>query len=61
MNGMGYKNMINPSEFRQAEFAHSRTGINQYVMIEQERSGMQIATDSPAASQYSEFHFVFLS
>src|SRR4030066_873349 len=44
------KNMIDHVELGQAEFAGPRTCVNQHVLIEQERGGAQIATDSAAAT-----------
>jgi len=50
------EDMVDHTQLGKTEFTHTGAGVDQHVVIEQERGGAQIATDSPAASQHSEFH-----
>jgi hypothetical protein len=51
--GMCDKYIINLSEFAKTQFTDPGARIDQYIIIEQKRGGVQITADSTAASQYS--------
>ena len=53
---MGHKDVVDHAHLGQAQVADAGTGIDQHIVIEQHRGGAQIAPDTAAAPQYSQFH-----
>src|SRR6266404_4854836 len=54
--GVSEEHMIDARKFVDTQITDASTRINQDVVVEQHRSGAQIATDAAAATEYSEFH-----
>ena len=50
------KDVIDRAHLGQTQITDAGTSIYQHVVIEQQRGGAQVAPDSAAASQYSQFH-----
>jgi hypothetical protein len=48
--------MIDHTHFSQAQITDTRTGIDQHIVIEQQRRGAQIAANPAATPEYSKFH-----
>jgi hypothetical protein len=56
---MGQKNMTNTLYFLYRHLADPGTGIDQNIVVDQERRGMTVRTDAPVVPQDSNFHALF--
>ncbi len=56
---MRQKNMVNASHFVKREISHPRTGINQQIMVKQERRGSAVFGNGSRTAEYTYFHEIF--
>ena len=50
------EHMVDDAHLGQAEIPQSGSGIDQHIMIDQQRSGAEVATYPPTTSKHAQFH-----
>ena len=55
---MSHKDMPDTGHFLQRQLGNAGAAIDQYVVVDEQGCGIQIATNPPTASEYSEFHIL---